>query len=483
MPRVVISSPSQFDSTETEESSSSEDSSLPAEESSIGFGGFVHQLFADPSGFPSHLPASPAHSVLSGGPNSPSFSPLARGPGDFEDVELFPSQPSILKESDLSLVRSLLGPSAELSPNSFRFVASFLSLCDSLSIPPTLSHFTQLFYIAAVGSRSPGSIQIIQCEGLHFLDGASGSGIPFFDTVGPSAPISSLGAIPSEMASRHDLLQGQFRRLTRSHTARSATPPPLPTEGPCDNGKKPVDGPSDPPAFASSPPPCALVDSGALRKQAKAEPVDEELSSSLPQPLTLVEHMQTISEEALHRRTVANLYRAVAAVSTNRRCSQELEELNAHFSDLNVRYQDQVEASHRSLTTQVELRRARREAEEGRRVAEESLLSAVSDYQNSYRFRQDALASIRRASDDFALIVKDWLASSEETHPLGFALSYDSCGRHEIPFDHAYLNSAANLQALADLSNAEISLGPLDNVDGTSLQDVRGDVSSQAPGV
>nr|GMC86816.1 hypothetical protein Iba_chr04dCG14360 [Ipomoea batatas] len=83
--RVVISSSSKSDSTETEESSSSEASPLLAERSSTDFGGFVHQLFADPLVFPSHLPASPALSVLSGGPNSLPFSPLARGPSDFED--------------------------------------------------------------------------------------------------------------------------------------------------------------------------------------------------------------------------------------------------------------------------------------------------------------------------------------------------------------------------------------------------------------
>nr|GLL44584.1 uncharacterized protein LOC109192107 [Ipomoea trifida] len=662
MSRVVIFSSFQSDSTETEESSDFEAYYPPAEESSNGFGGFAHQLFADPSGFPSHLPVSP-------GPDSPSFSPLGRGPSEFEDVELFPSQPSILKESDLSLVRLLLGPSAELSPNSFRFVATFLSLCDSLSVPPTLSLFTQLFYVAAVGSRLPGSIQIVLREGLRFdginksckrwkerfvfvrpagghliflllgllitlsLTGClrrlgvspassgfprprSGAGdrlyrtgsfrerwaitygrygywwlwfgdpISYAISVGPSAPISSRGAISYEMASQHDVLREQFRRLTRSHTARSAALPPLPTKGPGDKGKKPVDEPSAPPAFASSPP-CALADSETLRKRARAEPAEEELSGLLLQPLTLAvtgwtdssmcgtrfnydplewaekvvfprdqEHMQTISDEALHRRTVANLYGAVAAVSANRRRSrersQELEEFNARFSDLTVRYQDQVEASRRSLTTQAELRRARQEAEEGRRVAEESLLSAVSDYQNSDKFRQDALASIRGASDDFALIGKDWLASPEgvqyapgmsledfyegsrqmqqeiyatlqssnppfmpadlglppplpswadrhlnegpgspilgsgvasKAHPPGFALSSGSGGRRQIPFDHAYLNSAANLQVLADFSNAEISLGPLDSVDGAGPQDVRGDVSSRAPGV
>nr|GMD81164.1 flocculation protein FLO11-like [Ipomoea batatas] len=380
--------------------------------------------------------------------------------------------------------------------------------------------------------------------------GGSGSGIPSFDAVGPSASISSRGAISYEMASQHDVLREQFRRLTRSHTARSAALPPLPTKGPGDKGKKPVDEPSAPPAFASSPL-CALADSGTLRKRARAEPAEEELSDSSMcgtrfnyDPLEWAEkvvfprdqeHMQTISDEALHRRTVANLYRAVAVVSANRRRSrersQELEEFNARFSDLTVRYQDQVEASRRSLTTQAELRRARQEAEEGRR---------------------DALASIRGASDDFALIGKDWLASPEgvqyalgmsledfyegsrqmqqeiyatlqssnppfmpadlglppplpswpdrhlnegpgspilgsgvasEAHPPGFALSSGSGGRRQIPFDHAYLNSAANLQVLADLSNAEISLGPLDSVDGAGPQDVRGDVSSRAPGV
>nr|GMD81163.1 predicted protein [Ipomoea batatas] len=613
MPRVVIFSSSQSDSTETEESSDFEAYYPPAEESSNGFGGFGHQLFADPSGFPSHLPVSP-------GPDSHSFSPLGRGPSEFEDVELFPSQPSILKKSDLSLVRLLLGPSAEvildtsrpvfdpptggyvalsflavkygfripppplfnevcryfnlvpgqLSPNSFRFVATFLSLCDSLSVPPTLSLFTQLFYVAAVGSRFERSARLYPNRSaltgrLRRLGvspassgfprprsgaGGSGSGIPSFDAVGPSASISSRGAISYEMASQHDVLREQFRRLTRSHTARSAALPPLPTKGPGDKGKKPVDEPSAPPAFASSPP-CALADSGTLRKRARAEPAEEELSDSSMcgtrfnyDPLEWAEkvvfprdqeHMQTISDEALHRRTVANLYRAVAVVSANRRRSrersQELEEFNARFSDLTVRYQDQVEASRRSLTTQAELRRARQEAEEGRR---------------------DALASIRGASDDFALIGKDWLASPEgvqyalgmsledfyegsrqmqqeiyatlqssnppfmpadlglppplpswpdrhlnegpgspilgsgvasEAHPPGFALSSGSGGRRQIPFDHAYLNSAANLQVLADLSNAEISLGPLDSVDGAGPQDVRGDVSSRAPGV
>nr|GMD27421.1 predicted protein [Ipomoea batatas] len=699
MPRVVISSSSCSDSTEVEESSDSEAYSPPADESSTVFGGFVNQLFADPSGFPSHLPASP-------GPDSPSLSPLARGPGEFEDVEFFLPQPSILKESDVSLVRLALGPSAEvildtsrpvfdppsdgyvalsllavkygfqvpppplfnevcryfnlvpgqLSPNSFRFVATFLSLCDSLSIPPTLSLFTQLFYVAAVGSRSPGSIQIAPREGLRFegisksvkrwkerfvfvrpvgsafdfptpwptyyfkLDrppaptgvlaqqvqafrdlgpvqviagielealanagllptgaadtGASGSGFPY--AAGPSAPISSFGAIPSGMAARHDILQERFRRLTRSHTSRSVALPPPSTEGPGDKGKNPVDEPSAPPA-----------DSGALRKRARAEPAGGEPSSLLPQPLTLTvtgwtdssmcgkrfnynplewgekvifpcdqEYMQTIGEDALDRRTIAHLYRAIAAVSANRKCSrarsQELEELDARFKDLTVRYQDQVEASHRSLTTQAELRRACREAEEGRRVAEESLFSAVSDYKNSDTFRQDALASIRGAPDDFALIGKDWFASpggaeyaaemsledyyegsrrmqqeiyatlqssnppfmptdlglppplhswvdrhlnegpdapvlgsgvASGAHPPGFAFPSDSGGRREIPFDSAYLNSAANLQVLADLSNVEVSLGPLDSVDGAGPQDVRGDVSSQAPGV
>nr|GMD84065.1 hypothetical protein DM860_001373 [Ipomoea batatas] len=566
---VVISS-SCSDSTEVEDSFDFEAYSPPADESSTVFGGFVNQLFADPSGFPSHLPASP-------GPDSPSLSPLARGPGEFEDVEFFPTQSSILKESDVSLVRLVLGPSAEvildtsrpvfdhpsggyvalsllavkygfrvpppplfnevcryfnlvpgqLSPNSFRFVATFLSLCDSLSIPPTLSLFTQLFYVAAVGSRSPGSIQIVPREGLRFegtsksfkrwkerfvfvrlvgsafdfptswpsyyfkLDrppaptgvlaqqvqafrdlgpvqviacielealenagllptgaadtGASGSGFPFFDAAGPSAPISSFGALPSGMAARHDILQERFRRLTRSHTFRSAAPPPPSTEGPVDKGKNHVDEPSAPPAFSSSPP-CALVDSGVLRKRARAEPARGEPSGSLPQPLTLTvtgwtdssmcgtrfnynplewgekvifpcdqEYMQTIGEEALDRRTIAHLYRAIAAVSANRKWSrarsQELEELDARFKDLTVRYQDQVEASHHSLTTQAELRRACREAEEGRRVAEECLFSAVSDYKNSVTFRQDALASIRGAPDDFALIGKDWFAS------------------------------------------------------------------------
>nr|GME11499.1 hypothetical protein DM860_001373 [Ipomoea batatas] len=451
MPRVVISSSSCSDSTEVEESSDSEAYSPPADESSTAFGGFVNQLF--PSGFPSHLPASP-------GPDSPSLSPLARGPGEFEDVEFFPTQPSILKESDVSLVRLALGPSAEvildtsrpvfdppsggyvalsllavkygfqvpppplfnevcryfnlvpgqLSPNSFRFVATFLSLCDSLSIPPTLSLFTQLFYVAAVGSRSPGSIQIAPREGLRFegirksvkrwkerfvfvrpvgsafdfptswptyyfkLDrppaptgvlaqqvivgielealenagllptgaadiGASGSGFPFFDAAGPSAPISSFGAIPSGMAARHDILQERFRRLTRSHTSRSVAPPLPSTEGPGDKGKNPVDEPSAPPAFSSSPP-CALADSGALRKRARAEPAGGEPSGLLPQPLTLTvtgwtdssmcgkrfnynplewgekvifpcdqEYMQTIGEDALDRRTIAHLYR------------------------------------------------------------------------------------------------------------------------------------------------------------------------------
>nr|GMC66378.1 hypothetical protein Iba_chr02eCG5150 [Ipomoea batatas] len=67
-------------------------------------------------------------------------------------------------------------------------------------------------------------------------------------------------------------------------------------------------------------------------------------------------------------------------------------------------------------------------------------------------------------------------------HPPGLAFPSDSGGRREIPFDSAYLNSAANLQVLADLSNVEVSLGPLDSVDGAGPQDVRGDVSSQAPG-
>nr|GMC72115.1 predicted protein [Ipomoea batatas] len=697
MPRVVISSSSCSDSTEVEESSDSEAYSPPADESSTVFGGFVNQLFADPSGFPSRLPASP-------GPDSPSLSPLARGPGEFEDIEFFLPQPSILKESDVSLVRLALGPSAEvildtsrpvfdppsggyvalsllavkygfqvpphplfnevcsyfnlvpgqLSPNSFRFVATFLSLCDSLSIPPTLSLFTQLFYVAAVGSRSPGSIQIAPREGLRFegisksvkrwkerfvfvrpagsafgfptpwptyyfkLDrppaptgvlaqqvqafrdlgsvqviagielealenvgllptgaadaGASGSGFPY--AAGSSAPFSSFGAVPSGMAARHDILEERFRRLTRSHTSRSVAPPPPSTEGPGDKGKNPVDEPSAPPA-----------DSGALRKRARAEPAGGEPSGLLPQPLTLTvtgwtdssmcgkrfnynplewgekvifpcdqEYMQTIGEDALDRRTIAHLYRAIAAVSANRKCSrarsQELEELDARFKDLTVRYQDQVEASHRSLTTQAELRRACQEAEEGRRVAEESLFSAVSDYKNSDTFRQDALASIRGAPDDFALIGKDWFASpggaeyaaemsledyyegsrrmqqkiyatlqssnppfmptdlglppplhswvdrhlnegpdapvsgvASGAHPPGFSLPSDSGGRREIPFDSAYLNSAANLQALADLSNVEVSLGPLDSVDGAGPQDVRGDVSSQAPGV
>nr|GMC87395.1 predicted protein [Ipomoea batatas] len=399
MPRVVISSSSCSDSTEVEESSDSEAYFPPADESSTVFGGFVNQLFADPSGFPSHLPASP-------GTDSPSLSPLARGPGEFEDVEFFLPQPSILKESDVSLVRLALGPSAEvildtsrpvfdppsggyvalsllavkygfqvpppplfnevcryfnlvpgqLSPNSFRFMATFLSLCDSLSIPPTLSLFTQLFYVAAVGSRSPGSIQIAPREGLRFegisksvkrwkerfvfvrpvgsafdfptpwptyyfkLDrppaptgvlaqqvqafrdlgpvqviagielealenagllptgaadtGASGSGFPY--AAGPSAPISSFGAIPSGMAARHDILQERFRRLTRSHTSRSVAPPPPSIEGPGDKGKNPVDEPSAPP-----------TDSGALRKRARAEPAGGEPSGLLPQPLTL----------------------------------------------------------------------------------------------------------------------------------------------------------------------------------------------------
>nr|GMC86962.1 predicted protein [Ipomoea batatas] len=622
MPRVVISSPSQSDSTETEESSSFEVYSPPAEESSTDFGGFVHQLFADPSGFSSHLPAS-------SGLDSPSFSPLARGPGEFEDVELFPSQPSILKESDLSLVCFLLGPSVEvildtsrpvfdppaggyvalsflavkygfcvplpplfnevcryfnlvhgqLSPNSFRFVATFLSLCDSLSIPPTLSLFTQLFNVVAMGSRSPDSIQIVPREGLRFdgiiksfkrwkerfvfvqvtaciglkalenagllptgatYTGSSCSGIPSFGAVGLSAPISCLGAIPSEMASWHDILRGQFRRLTRSHTARSAAPPPLPTKGLDDKGKKHVDEPSAPPAFASSPP-CALADLGALRKRARAEPAEKELSSSLPQPLTLVVTGWTDSSMCGTRFNYDPLEWGEKVVFPCVICRLLARKL---FTD--------VEASRRSLTTQVELRQARREAEEGHRVAEESHLSAVSDYQNSYKFRQDALASIRGASDDFALIGKDWLASPEgvqytgemsledyyegsrymqqeiyatlwssnpsfmpadlglpppfpswanrhssegpgsaiqgsgvasEAHPPGFALSSDSGGRREIHFDQAYLNSTASLQILADLSNAEIFLGSLDSVDGTGPQDVRGDVSSQAPSV
>nr|GLL42050.1 LEAF RUST 10 DISEASE-RESISTANCE LOCUS RECEPTOR-LIKE PROTEIN KINASE-like 2.4 [Ipomoea trifida] len=563
----------------------------------------------------------------------------------------------LVEESDVSLVRLILGPSAEvildtsrpvfdppsggyvalsllavkygfrvpppplfnevcryfnlvpgqLSPNWFHFVATFLSLCDSLSIPPTLSLFTQLFYVAAVGSRSPGSIQIVPREGLRF-EGISKSfkrwkerfvfvrpvGSAFdFPTSWPSyyfkldrppaptgvlaqqvqafrdlGPVQVIACIELE-ALENDILQERFRRLTRSHTSRSAAPPPPSTEGPGDKGKNPVDEPSAPLAFSSSPP-CALADSGALRKRARAEPAGEEPSGSLPQPLTLTvtrwtdssmcgtrfnynplewgekvifpcdqEYMQTIGEEALDRRTIAHLYR-------------ELEELDARFKDLTVRYQDQVEASHRSLTTQAELRRACWEAEEGRRVAEESLFSTVSDYKNSDTFRQDALASIRGAPDDFALIGKDWFASpggaeyaaemsledyyegsrrmqqeiyatlqssnppfmptdlglppplhswadhhlnegpgapvlgsgvASGAHPPGFAFPSDSGGRREIPFDSAYLNSAANLQVLADLSNAEVSLGPLDSIDGAGPQDVRGDVSSQAPGV
>nr|GMD07310.1 hypothetical protein SORBI_3010G058800 [Ipomoea batatas] len=609
MPRVVISSSSCSDSTEVEESSDFEAYSPPADESSTVFGGFVNQLFADPSGFPSHLPASP-------GPDSHSLSPLARGPGEFEDVEFFPTQPSILKESDVSLVRLALGPSAEvildtsrpvfdppsggyvalsllavkygfrvpppplfnevcryfnlvpgqLSRNSFRFVATFLSL----SIPPTLSLFTQLFYVAAVGSRSPGSIQIVPREGLRF-EGISKSfkrwkerfvfvrpvGSAFdFPTSWPSyyfkldRPPAPTGVLAQQVQAFRDLgpVQERFRRLTRSHTSRSVAPPPPSTEGPGDKGKNLVDEPSAPPAFSSSPP-CALADSGALRKRARAEPAGGEPSGSLPQPLTLTvtgwtdssmcgtrfnynplewgekvifpcdqEYMQTIGEDALDRRTIAHLYRAIAAVSANRKCSrarsQELEELDARFKDLTVRYQDQVEASHRSLTTQAKLRRACREAEEGRRVAEESLFSAVSDYKNSDTFRQDALASIRGAPDDSALIGKDWFASpggaeyaaemsledyyegsrrmqqeiyatlqssnppfmptdlglppplhswvdrhlnegpdapvlgsgvASGAHPPGFAFPSDSGGRREIPFDSAYLNSAANL--------------------------------------
>nr|GMD22307.1 MAP7 domain-containing protein 1-like [Ipomoea batatas] len=604
MPRVVIYSPSYSDSTEAEESCEFEAYSPPADESSTVFEGFVHQLFADRSRFPSHLPASP-------GPDSPSLSPLARGPVEFEDVEFFPSQLSILKESDVSFVRLILGPSAEVildtslpvfDPPSGGYIAlSLLAVKYGFWVPPSpLFNEERFVFVRPFGGafdfptswptyyfkldrppaptgvlaqqvqafRDLGPVQVIACIELEALEnagllptgaadtGASGSGVPFFDAE-------------------------WFRRLTRSHTARSAAPPPPSTEGPGDKGKKPVDEPSAPSAFSSSPP-CALADSGALRKRAKAKPAGEEPSGSLPQPLTLTvtgwtdssmcgtrfnynplewgekvifpcdhEYMQTIGEEALDRRTIVHLYRAIAAVSANRKCSrersQELEELDARFKDLTVRYQDQVEASHRILTTQAELRRACREAEEGRRVAEESLFSAVSDYKNSDTFRQDALASIRGAFDDFALIGKDWFASpggaqyaakmsledyyagsqrmqqeiyatlqssnppfmptdlgllpplhswadrhlnvgpgapvlasgvASGAHPPGFAFPSNSGGRREIPFDSAYLNSAANLQVLADLSNAEVSFCPLDSVDGAGPQDVRGDVSS-----
>nr|GMD34198.1 MAP7 domain-containing protein 1-like [Ipomoea batatas] len=533
MPRVVISSSSHSDSTETEESSDFEAYSPPAEESSTIFGGFVHQLFADPLGFPSHLPASPDL-------DSPSLSPLARGPGEFEDVEFFPSQPSILKESNVSLVRLLLGPSVELSPNSFRFVETCLSLCDSLSIPQTLSLFTQLFYVAAVGSRSPGSIQIVPREGLRF-EGIIKSfkrwkerfvfvrpvgGAFDFPTSWPTyyfkldRPPAPTGVLAQQVQAFRDLGQVQVNACIELEALEKAGLLPSGAvdagasgsgvsfydAGPGDKGKKPVDEPSAPPAFGSSPS-CALADSGALRKRARAEPAEEELSGSLPQPLTLAVTGWTDSSMCGTRFNYEPLEwgeKAVAAVSANHKCSrersQELEELDACFKDLTVRYQDQVEASHRSLTTQAELRRAFREAEERRRVAEESLFSAVSDYQNSDKFHQDVLASIRGASDDFALIGKDWLASPEGAqYAAGMSLEdYYEGSRHTQQEIYATLRSSnppfmptdlglppplLGLIVLADLSNTEISLGPLDSVDGAGSQDVRGDVSSQAPGV
>nr|GMD95564.1 putative protein TPRXL [Ipomoea batatas] len=606
MPRVVISSPSCSDSTEVEESSDFEVYSPPANESSTVFGGFVNQLFADPSGFPSHLPASP-------GPDSPSLSPLARGPGEFEDVEFFPTQPSILKESDVSLVRLVLGPSAEVildtsrpvfDPPSGGYVAlSLLAVKYGFRVPPPplFNEVCRYFNLVPVGSRSPGSIQIVPREGLRFegisksfkrwkerfvfvrpvgsafdfptswppyyfkLDWpptptgvlaqqvqafrdlgpvqviacASGSGFPFFDAAGPSAPISSFGAIPSGMAARHDILQERFRRLTRSHTSRSAAPPPPSTEGPGDKGKNPVDKPYAPPAFSSSPP-CALADSGALRKRARAEPGGEEPSGSLPQPLTLTvtgwtdssmcgtrfnynslewgekvifpcdqEYMQTIGEEALDRRTIAHLYRAIAAVSANRKCfrarSQELEELDARFKDLTVRYQDQdALASIRGAPDDFALIGKDWFASPG--GAEYAAEKSLEDYyEGSRRMQQEIYATLQSSNPPFmptdlglppplhswadrhlnegpgAPVLGSGVAS--RAHPPGFAFPSDSGGRREIPFDSAYLNSAANLQVLADLSNAEVSLGPLDSVDGAGPQDVRGDVSSQAPGV
>nr|GMD29258.1 hypothetical protein Iba_chr08fCG1430 [Ipomoea batatas] len=309
MPRVVIYSPSYSDSTEAEESCEFEAYSPPADESSTVFEGFVHQLFADRSRFPSHLPASP-------GPDSPSLSPLARGPVEFEDVEFFPSQLSILKESDVSFVRLILGPSAEVildtslpvfDPPSGGYIAlSLLAVKYGFWVPPSpLFNEERFVFVRPFGGafdfptswptyyfkldrppaptgvlaqqvqafRDLGPVQVIACIELEALEnagllptgaadtGASGSGVPFFDAE-------------------------WFRRLTRSHTARSAAPPPPSTEGPGDKGKKPVDEPSAPSAFSSSPP-CALADSGALRKRAKAKPAGEEPSGSLPQPLTL----------------------------------------------------------------------------------------------------------------------------------------------------------------------------------------------------
>nr|GMD76301.1 hypothetical protein Iba_chr13bCG9050 [Ipomoea batatas] len=516
MPRVVIYSPSCSDSTEVEESSDFEAYSPPADESSTVFGGFVNQLFADPSGFPSHLPASPS-------PDSPSLSPLARGPGEFEDVEFFPTQLSILKESDVSLVRLILGPSAELSPNSFRFVTTFLSLCDSLSIRADPFSFQRsFFYVAAVGSRSPGSIQIVLREGLRF-EGISKSfkrfvfvrpvGSAFdFPTSWPSyyfkldrppapnrgvSPASSGFSRPRSGAGDCLYRTGSFRECwacylrelrilvpppllvllvpyrlgwlldmtscrsgfavsPRSHTARSAAPPPPSTEGPGDKGKNPVDEPFAPPTFSSSPP-CALADSGALRKRARAEPAEEEPSGSLPQPLTLTVTGWTDSSMSICRLLARRLsptddcppLSAIAAVSANRKYSQarsqELEELDARFKDLTMR----VSRSGGGFSSQPDYS------------------GGASASLSGGRGGTIGFASPGGAEYAAEMSLEDYYEGlgvfASGAHPPGFAFPSDSGGRREIPFDSAYLNSAANLQVLADLSNAEVSLGPLDS--------------------
>nr|GMC66376.1 hypothetical protein Iba_chr02eCG5130 [Ipomoea batatas] len=86
---VVISSSSVSDSTEVEESSDSRLTLPPADESSTVFWGFcLINCCADPSWVSSHAPASPVQPL-------PSLSPLARGPGEFEDCRVLPPQPSI----------------------------------------------------------------------------------------------------------------------------------------------------------------------------------------------------------------------------------------------------------------------------------------------------------------------------------------------------------------------------------------------------
>nr|GMD87055.1 MAP7 domain-containing protein 1-like [Ipomoea batatas] len=225
-----------------------------------------------------------------------------------------------------------------------------------------------------------------------------------------------------------------------------------PTVVPRDNDKRPVDGHSDPPAFACPPPRVAarVVETETLRKRARVEPIVEgpPAPEPEPRPLTLTvtgwedstmcgerfnfnalewgnkvifpldqQHMQTIDNDDLYRQAVVQLYRAVAAISNSHRRSQaqskEVEDLSAQLFDLSLRYQDQVQANQLSLAAQEEHRRARRTAEERRLEAEQSLLTAIADYQNSNRFRQDALEFIRKASDDFAMISKDWLTTLE----------------------------------------------------------------------